>query len=406
MIKRQWKAFQAGFSLVELAVVIAILGVVALGISQFLPEVRQLFSNDTDQVRLDKAESAIKGFVLSHHRLPCPDTNDDGEENCAPTNVVGKLPYSSLGLASPVTSVSGQPIKYAIYHNSSEGLDLSEDADIYTPQYPNEFDADFSGVDYEATAPSGISNITQPTATSVANGLDFCWGLKSAATSTENANYLHLNDDGDLVHQAYVLVSPGNRNIDFQGLNSDTSANPVEFESANRNKVIAHGYDDWVRGVGFYELSSELNCPALLAEVNTATRQAQVQYETLSLAQYRYHYRVMLEQIAQSNKAQAEFSLAMAIINGVITTGQNATAIAAGAESFGVAVATLAIPAAASSALAIYAIAEAGIGLDEANAELLVAQEKLLEAEAAYVDAYDEYDASLRYAESLNLKGW
>jgi len=90
-----------GFSLVELAVVLLIVGLLLGGAMLPLSAQRELRLAADTQRQLEEAREALLGFVLTKGRLPCPDTDDDGFENqAAPcTNVEGHLPHVDLGIA-------------------------------------------------------------------------------------------------------------------------------------------------------------------------------------------------------------------------------------------------------------------------------------------------------------------
>ena len=94
---------QAGFTLVELAVVIAILGLV-LG-TMLAPLRAQI-----DAARIREAErmlgeirEALIGHAITRGALPCPDVVSDGIDGvapaaCAGTALAGVLPYQTLGV--------------------------------------------------------------------------------------------------------------------------------------------------------------------------------------------------------------------------------------------------------------------------------------------------------------------
>ena len=94
---------QAGFTLVELAVVIAILGLV-LG-TMLAPLRAQI-----DAARIREAErmlgeirEALIGHAIARGALPCPDVVSDGVDGvapaaCAGTALAGVLPYQTLGI--------------------------------------------------------------------------------------------------------------------------------------------------------------------------------------------------------------------------------------------------------------------------------------------------------------------
>jgi len=100
----------AAFTLIELAVVLLVIALLASGIA--LPLAAQLQARRSDEVRrqFDDAREALLGFAAAHARLPCPaSASSRGEEafagggdatngNCA-NFYDGYLPAATLGLA-------------------------------------------------------------------------------------------------------------------------------------------------------------------------------------------------------------------------------------------------------------------------------------------------------------------
>ena len=98
-----------GFTLVELAVVLVIVSLLAGGLMMSIgAQVDQRSRNETQQT-LQDARDALLGYAASHSAadgkpyLPCPDTDGDGLENrtagaCAGTD--GSLPWSTLGVGA------------------------------------------------------------------------------------------------------------------------------------------------------------------------------------------------------------------------------------------------------------------------------------------------------------------
>lgn len=106
---------QTGFSLVEMASVLAI---VALLLGGLLPamsaQVEQQRRNETRKY-MDEVRDALLGYAIANKRLPCPDTNGDGAAEAACTTVaqqVGTLPYMDLGVADK--DAYGNVLIYAV----------------------------------------------------------------------------------------------------------------------------------------------------------------------------------------------------------------------------------------------------------------------------------------------------
>jgi prepilin-type N-terminal cleavage/methylation domain-containing protein len=99
---------QSGFSLIEMAVVLVIIGLLVTGL--LLPlsaQIDQRNYNETER-EMSEIRDALVGFALSNAAangnpyLPCPDTDGDGFENrvgsACVNPPVGGLPWATLGL--------------------------------------------------------------------------------------------------------------------------------------------------------------------------------------------------------------------------------------------------------------------------------------------------------------------
>jgi prepilin-type N-terminal cleavage/methylation domain-containing protein len=118
-LKQPNKHSPSGFSLVEMAIVLAIVGLLLGGLLPSLSgQVSQQRLNETRK-QMDEIRSALLGFSVAKGRLPCPDTDTpaDGYENISATtsinndqpqtgqstkvftcaNQSGAVPYNDLG---------------------------------------------------------------------------------------------------------------------------------------------------------------------------------------------------------------------------------------------------------------------------------------------------------------------
>ncbi|MBT8350554.1 MAG: prepilin-type N-terminal cleavage/methylation domain-containing protein, partial [Deltaproteobacteria bacterium] len=103
---------RSGFTLIEMAVVMVIVGIIISIMATVLPSLIHSGKIKKAQADLERADLALQGYISATGRCPCPDTNADGEENrndggtqgnpaddtCAA--YVGDLPYLTLGLSS------------------------------------------------------------------------------------------------------------------------------------------------------------------------------------------------------------------------------------------------------------------------------------------------------------------
>ena len=129
-----------GFTLVELAIVLVIIGLLLATFLTPLTAQIALRNNSETKAELNEIREALVGYALSHSALdgrpflPCPDTDGDGTENrlgpvCA--NVVGQLPFSDLGLIG--NDSWNNPFTYRVtqnYANSAVGFGLATAGDI------------------------------------------------------------------------------------------------------------------------------------------------------------------------------------------------------------------------------------------------------------------------------------
>lgn len=121
---------QSGFSLVELAIVLAIIGILMGGAMMGISIQREHAKYESSSQRLAQTKEALMSFSLINRYLPCPDINGDGHENrngnqCA--RVYGRVPYLILGLTKADVSDSwGNPLVYQINQKATVACSQSE----------------------------------------------------------------------------------------------------------------------------------------------------------------------------------------------------------------------------------------------------------------------------------------
>ncbi|NZA24810.1 prepilin-type N-terminal cleavage/methylation domain-containing protein [Luteimonas sp. SJ-92] len=115
-----------GFTLVELAVVLGVLGLLALGMTSAFSNIHDLRQYDRARADAEAARQALRAFALREKRLPCPGVDASGASGreaspCAAGLDVGWLPYETLGLALPAP---GARMRYAVHRGVGGGADL------------------------------------------------------------------------------------------------------------------------------------------------------------------------------------------------------------------------------------------------------------------------------------------
>ncbi len=118
MLKNNHKIAR-GFTLVEMAVVLLIIGLLLGGLLLPLSNRVEQERRDVTQSAMQIAEEALIGFALSTGRLPCPDINNDGLEDivaaCQQVNTAvnaDKLPWATLNIQGQ--DAWGRSIGYAV----------------------------------------------------------------------------------------------------------------------------------------------------------------------------------------------------------------------------------------------------------------------------------------------------
>jgi len=103
------RAAASGFSIIELAVVLAIVSTLLGGLLLSLSEVRESNNRTDANNTMDVIKEALYGFAQTNGRLPCPATTTSlGAEapvgGGACTQRYGFLPWSTLGLSAPINA--------------------------------------------------------------------------------------------------------------------------------------------------------------------------------------------------------------------------------------------------------------------------------------------------------------
>lgn len=125
-----------GFSLVELAVVLAVVGVLGIAMTSAFTSVAQDRDRNTARAQAEVARQALRTFALRNQRLPCPDNSADGDSGheagggvCAAGAQAGWLPYLDLDLDLPPR---GARLRYGVYR--------ALDADLVRPAAASSID--------------------------------------------------------------------------------------------------------------------------------------------------------------------------------------------------------------------------------------------------------------------------
>jgi len=121
---------QYGFSLLELAVVLGIVGVLMAGSITMYSEQRTHVKWQEGSSKLQLAKSSLLQFAKQNKFLLCPDSDGDGFENrtgVACTSNTGFVPFHDLGLSAKEAQDSwGNNLIYAINQSAISTTDISD----------------------------------------------------------------------------------------------------------------------------------------------------------------------------------------------------------------------------------------------------------------------------------------
>lgn len=374
---------QSGFSLLELALGLFILGFLFALMPMMISSLGQLQSADPAANPLDSGEQALVGFVIQHNRLPCPDTTNDGIENCNGAKT-GGFPYRTVNLGRPLVNAAGFALHYGVYQHSLANLSALQSS-------------------YQ---PSLLSNSAY---ISPKNGLDFCQGLRLGQTAgLQNTEFSvrGLNSTNH-VNSAFILVDPGQLDADIDGRPFDgLNAQGLVFESGA--KAQSDNYDDKVRAVSFNQLSARLQCPELLARVSAATRDANAAYDMRRSYTFFRKFRefnVEVRTVARNmSETKRDFAIANGAIAGAMVVSDTASALSGPGGAAAVAVYFV------NTVTTVALIAEELTGaiedLAEKEAELVLAIKQKDNAAAAEAQANIYHIKAQTEAQSRDAKGW
>ncbi|PJI97104.1 hypothetical protein CLU85_1873 [Acidovorax sp. 69] len=249
-----------GFGLLQVLLLISVMaGLATMGYLQWR-ERTAIESSRQERQALAQADQAIIAFATVMRRLPCPDTNRDGEEDCgALADQKGWLPSTTLRLAGADPGVDVGQLRYLVQRGAG-GNNLTELTDSWRPL---EYDED--GQTFSAMRAGGYPN-------DILTLTDLCQRLETARTTAPGAALARVNAT-PLRSVAYALAHPGNNDADgdgdlFDGANSNAGGNANLMEDPVRRPVLAV-YNDIVLERSFASLQSSFHCQPLIDSINT-----------------------------------------------------------------------------------------------------------------------------------------
>lgn len=83
-----------GFSLVEIAIVLTIVALLLGGLLPTISSQMEQARRSETRKQMDEIRSSLLGFAVANGRLPCPDTDNDGNENIATPTTADNTPVT------------------------------------------------------------------------------------------------------------------------------------------------------------------------------------------------------------------------------------------------------------------------------------------------------------------------
>ena len=425
-----------GFTLVELSIGLLIMGMIigvaVTAVTRIVATPDQGgFVGGFDKARVD---AAVTGFMRANHRLPCPDSDGDGVENCSDGGTpvhVGTLPLATLQLTFPPEQSWRLPIAYGIYRGQDPVSDLGVAAATrYTtipaehPSYCSENDCAFdrnnlSG-DFEFNAPgdlpedtsldtSGLENlpdlgslslpdlsaldsvtVLRSVDLSTLNVLDGCVALRAAGAEPFSDTRLHAGRDAaavDRVNAAYAIAWSTTPELlgGSDLLESRQSlSNPARFHPPGR---MPAGSDDMTAVVSFNALAQALDCNERLGEAALTLQSTSSLMTNEFLNRVRLAHIYLFAQDAQDSVSSAVRDVTFASIDILLAAASLAIAISESTQGNVVAIANVVV----SGLELANAIASLGLAIDA-----LVSAQQFLDSiiDGPLTDAHTRLEAA------------
>lgn len=318
-----------GFGLLQVLLLIAVMaGLASMGYLQWRART-VVDSSRQERQALNQADKAIIAFATVANRLPCPDTNRDGLEDCgAAADQKGWLPSATLRLAGVDPGVDVGQLRYLVQRGAGANS-LTVLTDAWRPLGYDDAGQTFFAVRGGAY-PTDILTLT-----------DLCQRLETARTTPLGPAMAQVNA-APARTVAYALAHPGTSDADgdgdlFDGANSNAAANANQMEDPARRPLLAL-YNDLVLERTFTSLQSDLQCQPLIDSINTVALGHDVADQVADMR---------ADNIESARRAVAFSSLAaimtaleivLAVAEGISDAGNAAVDWAACAASLGLAV--------------------------------------------------------------------
>ena len=246
---------QCGFSLVEIAIVLIIVGIVSTGAILGLGEYRSVQGVKEGGQKIDRLKEQLLLFGQTNKFLPCPDVNFDGFEDRtgdACSSDVGTAPYVDLGLQrDDVQDAWGNFIRYAVNRNADTAAQICDKS---------------SAASYFCNSGFGINWFTlteTPPLYALRGDGDYyvCNSLPSSCNATTVISATNLEaESASIVLVAYN--QDGHETLgncaSNTGLNAENCDMDEFYQQGTMTSEDGLFFDDIVRSINGYEIKSAM----------------------------------------------------------------------------------------------------------------------------------------------------
>lgn len=242
--------WQSGFTLIDMAIVLVIIGLIAVGALKAASAIRENTGISETAKRTDTVVTALRTFLVHNNRLPCPARADLSETapnyvveartggNCDASTQVGGtnahrgvLPVRSLGL-SRLPDAWDRQFTYEVT------LEATQDDSFTSGTWPTQFDLqDESGNDLNLPDPAGNGVVVIMSHGNNGSGAFLTTGMQMDAPPPTAVNEL-ANLDTDFVFSSASYSSDATNPFDDQVLvlTEDQIVEPLAERGVLKNK--------------------------------------------------------------------------------------------------------------------------------------------------------------------------
>jgi prepilin-type N-terminal cleavage/methylation domain-containing protein len=423
-----------GYTLIELSIAVAVLGLMMVVLFRFGMTSAQRVAQIEQPNLLNAADQALVGFAAANHRLPCPDLNNDGQEDIITTKnsqttadytgrcglndpvnggpfidtttqtpilpFKGLLPYVTLGLAR----ADMQQVQYGVFLKSNidpeADVSLNLSLDRLYPLLPTAI----------PSAPK-FSTVAVTSRLAEKNGIDFCHALRLGAALPR--------DSSTEITSLYILKPPVAEEMPTTPLKNVAYAlsitDPLSDVQRNGNsngaafasptQVSSNSYRDNVIAVDFSQLFNRLSCASVMTTSSHAHPNLALSGSIITGAVFDYKVQLDLQlELAKLGELSAGVGIAGATGDVASAVSEVATGISETISSFGGMSAGIAL-AATSTALSAVALGFAIAGQVSAAATTGIAQARVDEFAATPGQAKALAQGILDHAKAVDAAG-